>query len=62
MGTEGTYPAVKGRVHEGYHSPSSNAEVKNEWSYTSTPPIFLQNIDRDNFVYFYSVKSHDYMP
>jgi hypothetical protein len=31
------------------HSPPSSAEVKNEWSYTSTPLIYLLNVDRDRF-------------
>jgi hypothetical protein len=30
------------------HSLPSSAEVRNEWSYTSTPPIFL-HIERDEF-------------
>jgi hypothetical protein len=33
------------------HSPSSSAEVRNEWSYTSTAFIFLHGVDRDNFVF-----------
>ena len=33
------------------HSPSSNAEVKNEWSYTSTPTICLHGVDRDNSIF-----------
>jgi hypothetical protein len=32
-------PGVKWPGREVDHSPPSNAEVKNEWSYTSTPPI-----------------------
>jgi hypothetical protein len=30
------------------HSAPSNAKVKNDWSYTSTPPIFLHGVDSDN--------------
>jgi hypothetical protein len=26
------------------YSSSSNAEVKNEWSYTTTPPILLHDV------------------
>jgi len=26
------------------HSPSSSAEVKNEWSYTSPPPVSLHGV------------------
>jgi len=31
---------VKRRGRENCHSPPSSDEVKNEWSYTSTPPIW----------------------
>ena len=31
------------------HSPPRSAEVKNEWSYTSAPPIRLHVVERDNF-------------
>jgi len=30
-------------------SPPATTEVKNEWSYTSSPPICLQVVDRKNF-------------
>jgi hypothetical protein len=40
MGTGGSYR--QGR--EADHSPPSSAEVKNAWSYTSTPPIFLHGV------------------
>jgi hypothetical protein len=37
MGTRGSFPGGKA-----YHSPPSSAEVKNAWSYTSTPQyIFM---------------------
>jgi len=29
------------------HSPP-NAEVKSEWSYTSTPPIYLHVVDKED--------------
>jgi hypothetical protein len=32
------YKIVQRPGREAHHSPPSNAEVKNEWSYTSTPP------------------------
>ena len=31
--------------------PSHNAEVKNDWSSTSTPAICLHGVDRDNFMF-----------
>jgi hypothetical protein len=33
------------------HSPPSTAEVKNEWIYTSTSPICLHDVDRDNITF-----------
>jgi len=33
------------------HSLPSSAEVRNEWSYASTPPIFLHVVKRDKFFY-----------
>jgi hypothetical protein len=29
--------------------PQTNAEVKNEWSYSSTPPICFHGMDTDKF-------------
>jgi len=34
------------------HSTQSGADIKNEWSYNSTPPICLHGVDRDNFTLF----------
>jgi hypothetical protein len=39
MGTRGSFPGG-----EADHSPPSGAEVKNEWSYTSTHPIRLHGV------------------
>jgi len=33
---------VKQWGHEASHSPPYRLEAKNAWSYTSTPPIYLQ--------------------
>jgi hypothetical protein len=35
---------VKRSGREVDYSPPSNAEVKNEWSYTSTPPMRLHGV------------------
>jgi hypothetical protein len=35
---------VKRPKHEADHSPPSSAEVKNEWSYTSNPPIRFHGV------------------
>jgi hypothetical protein len=37
MGTRGSFPGLKRPRREADHSPPYSAEVKNEWSYTSTP-------------------------
>jgi hypothetical protein len=39
-------PEVKRPSCECYHLPPSSAEVKNEWSYTSSPSICFHNLDR----------------
>ena len=38
--------------HEADHSPPTSAEVKNQWSYTSTSPIRLHDYYRYNFTLF----------
>jgi hypothetical protein len=39
---QGLSLGVKWLEHESDHSPPSSAEVKNAWSYTSTPPyVFM---------------------
>ena len=37
--------------HEVNHSTPYSAEVKNEWSCTSTPLIYLYGVDRDSFTH-----------
>ena len=34
---------------EVYRSPPSSAAVKNEWSYTSAPSVYLHGMGSDNF-------------
>jgi len=38
------YPVVKRPVHEADRSPPPSNQVKNAWSYTSTPPIRLHGV------------------
>ena len=45
-------PGVKRPGREAIHSPPPIAQVKNEWSYTSAPPIFLHSIDSDKFTLY----------
>jgi hypothetical protein len=47
----GPFPGVKRPGRDVNHSPSS-VEVKNEWSYTSTPIICLHGVDMDNFIFY----------
>jgi len=35
---QGSFPEVKQLRHEGGHLPTPCADIKSEWSYTSTPP------------------------
>jgi len=35
------------------HTPLSSAEVKNEWSYTSSPLICHHGVEWDNFAFTY---------
>jgi hypothetical protein len=44
--------------HEVNHSPPSTAEVKNEWSYTSTPPICLHDVKREQTTLLNLAPSH----
>jgi len=46
------FPRVKRPGRDVNHRPPSNAEVKNEWSYTSIPPICLYGVDNENFNFF----------
>jgi hypothetical protein len=46
---------VKLSVNQADHLPPSSTEVKNEWSRTSTPLIYLHGVDTDNFAFaFYA--------
>jgi hypothetical protein len=44
MGTSGAFPGGRAPRREAEHSPQFSAKVKNEWSYTSTPPIRLHGV------------------
>ena len=43
------FPGVKMPESEADYSPSSSAEVKNEWSCASPPPLCFHGFDRNNF-------------
>jgi hypothetical protein len=44
MDTRGSFPESKAAESEADHSPPSSTEVKNAWSYTSTPPVRLHGV------------------
>ena len=44
----GSYLEVKLPVVEAGHSPPPSAEVKNEWSFDTTPPVCLHGVERGN--------------
>jgi hypothetical protein len=51
-GYRGSFLGVK-RIGRGVeHGLPTGAEVKNEWNYTSAPPICIHGVDRDNFTFF----------
>jgi hypothetical protein len=45
------FPEVKWREREADLLPSLNPEIKNEWSYTDTPPICLMACTGTAFLY-----------
>jgi len=38
------------KVMQAHYSPPSSAEDKDEWSYTSSPPVILHGIDREDYL------------
>jgi len=51
----GSYLEVKLPVREAGHSPPPSAEVKNEWSYATTPPICLHGVERCKLPFFFTL-------
>jgi hypothetical protein len=50
MGIGVLYPGVKPSERKVNQSSTSSAEVKNDWSYTSTPAICYRNVNKEKFV------------
>lgn len=46
-GYHGFFPGVKWQGHEDDCSAPSSAQLKNEWSYTSAPPVSLHGVNWD---------------
>jgi hypothetical protein len=51
-GFRGSFEGIKRQGSEVNYSPPSSAQVKNEWSYPSTPPTRLHGMDRENFILY----------
>jgi hypothetical protein len=49
------FPGDKVLGHDIVHSPPSSAKVKTGWSYSSTPPMYLYSMDRDNLILPFTV-------
>jgi hypothetical protein len=47
-GYRGSFPGVRRPCRQVHHSPTSIADVKNEWSYTFIFPISLRGMDVEN--------------
>jgi len=47
------FPYVKREGRAFVHSPLSSAQVKNEWTYISTPSTFFRGLDRENFTFIF---------
>ena len=54
-GHPGSFQGVKRMGRDVNPSPPSSAEVKNEWSYTSTAPTGLHGVERSNFPFIFFV-------
>jgi hypothetical protein len=52
LGTGVYFLGVKWPQLEADHSPPFGGEVKDKWSETSNPPVFLHGKDRENFSSF----------
>jgi hypothetical protein len=55
MGTAIFSREVKRPRCEVKHKRFSSTEVKNEWSYTSSSPIHLRDMDKENFLFLLRV-------
>ena len=60
----GSFPGVERPGRDVDHPPPSSAEVKNEWSYTSSLQIYLNGVDRDNLYLqvTYGPPGHAFLP
>jgi hypothetical protein len=45
-----SFPVVEGPGRETDHSAPSKVRAKDEWIHTSSPPICLHDLDREEFI------------
>ena len=49
-----SFSCLKRSLRKVDHSTPSSDEVKNEWRYTSIPPICIYGADKNNVTFFFS--------
>jgi len=59
MGTGVVSRRVERPGRDADHSPPSSVEIKNEWSYTSTLPMRLHGVFRDNHTFLPTLHRQD---
>jgi hypothetical protein len=55
MGT-GFIPEIKTAKITKLNTPPCNAEIKNDWSYASSPSIYPHSVEKDEFTFTYTFK------
>ena len=50
---QGSFVKVKQPGLEVNHSSPSGIDANNEWSYTSSPPVCLHGMDKDNVTFYF---------
>ena len=52
LGTAVLFPGVNRPQRVFKHSPPSSDEIKNDWSYTSLPPVYLRGLNKSKSTFF----------
>jgi hypothetical protein len=61
IGYQGAFPRANKPRHVVDDSPPSSAKVKNDRSYTSTPPVCLNGVDKDTSTICLLLKHSQYL-
>jgi hypothetical protein len=56
VGTKISFSGIKWPMREINISPPYSAEVRNKWSYISTPPIILCCLNGENMTFYYQFR------